>query len=442
MFYDFFAGLEDSLGEFKEEIREGVDTVALPMMDLERKRQTSLTIDLNGNVYINGVIRYGKSVFTKQLVRKLEAKANPDTKVVFFDVKNDTDNYLHEFYQTGDKVICYSDALEKQGYDCFKFNLIRELRQAEDPETELKEIVEILLEDSMSESGDGKFFWQAAGQIFQGFVNTVLHAYGDCPSNRIIIQDMKGVSIEQLKTHLLKWPGNANIVRDYLGGGEKGEMSRMTQSIMACFSELLDVFRGNFCIDGEDTITDFLAGKYGGRLFLEYDYASKASSNKFFRYFLHKIIQSKLSREADSLQKIVMVLDEVSVLDAPFSLTDGLLVGASQGLQIILCSQSIERLYGISHVKNIEHSTNAILSGFSTIVTFHTGDPESERKLQEIFGERYIERVQLPLSRRDFAKQEVLREKWLTSEKLAKMGVGEFFAKRKEKDPVHGRLIL
>lgn len=442
MYYDFYENLHSfaDVNVFRQKTVTG-DTVTLNMLDLDSGENTGLDIDINGNVYINGVVRYGKSCMIQKIARQIEKKYSPESKLVYFDVKDD---YISNFYRSGDKVVSYSDSLPNGPYDYFKFNLIRELRLSEDPDAELKEIVEILLEDFIS-GGENDFFWKAAGMVFRGFIATIIHTYNNCPTNIQIISDIKHAGLVQLINHLLRWNENKNIVRDYLGGTTYKPdmpMSKMTQSILACLSEILDLFGGNFYSDGQDTITEFIAGKYGRRIFFEYDYARKASSNVFFRYLLHKIIQNKLSMYSSPAQKIVMVLDEIGVLDAPFGMMDGLLIGAARGLQFIVCSQSLERLYGISHNKNIEHSTNALLSGFATIVTFHTGDIETEKKLQEIFGERYIQRIQLGFSRRDAAKQDVISEKWITSEKLACMGVGEFYAKNKNQIPVHGRLIL
>lgn len=434
MFYDFYGSGNCNMAK-KEELQEVTENmVMLPMINLDSGKAGDLQIDLIGNVYINGVVRYGKSCMAQKIAERIEEMYPSSAKLVYFDVKDD---YISRFYKTGDKVISYSDRLPNGNYNYFKFNLVRELRLSEDPDAELKEIVEILLEDFKA-GGENDFFWTAAGMVFRGYIAAIIHTYNNCPTNRQIIRDMKNAKVEQIASHLLRWEGNKNIVRDYL----REEESKMTQSILACFSELLDLFGGNFCTDGQDTIAEFMEGEYGRRLFFEYDYSRKASSNVFFRYFLQKIIQSKLSMYSNPEHKVVMVLDEIAVLDAAFGLMDGLLIGAAKGLQFIVCSQSLERLYGISHKRNVEHSTNALLSGFATIITFHTGDPQTERKLQEIFGTRYIQRIQLGFSRKDSARQEVIPENWLTSEKLAGMGIGEFYAKLKNQDPVHGRLVL
>lgn len=298
-----------------------------------------------------------------------------------------------------------------------------------------------MLVADQKERANDPFFCMAAAQIFRGYIETIIHCYSNNPTNKVIIQNLKMMSLSQLKEHLLKWPANRNIVRDYLGEKEK-EMTKMTQSIMACLTELLDLFSGNFCDEGEDTIHDYISGSYGRRLFFEYDYGRKESSNAFFRFFLSKLIRSKLSQMANREQKFIFFLDEIAVLNGDFGLMDGLTIGAGNGLQIIVITQSLEKLYCLSPQLNNGHITNASLAGFASVVTFRPADIESIKKLEEIFGEKEFQRITFGISRYTSSTAEVVRQNNVSSKEFSKLGVGEFYAKIKNNPLVHGKLVL
>ena len=258
----------------------------------------------------------------------------------------------------------------------------------------------------------------------------------------MLIKNLKIMSLSKLKEHLQKWPENNHLVRDYLGQDDTNAMSKMTQSIMACFSELLELFDGNFSAGGEDTIADYISGAYGARLFLEYDYNRKESSNAMFRFFLNKLIRHKLGRNCDKSQKVVLFLDEIAVLGGDFGLMDAVTIGAGNGLQVVVVTQSLEKLYCVAPQLNNEHITNASHAGFASFVTFHPGDAETIEKMADIFGEEEFQRISFGMSRYQEPGSEIIRQNRVTSDQFATLNVGEFYAKIKGNEVVHGKLIL
>ena len=71
--------------------------IHLKMKNLEKHCTEELEVDLNGNILINGVTRYGKSVFAQSIANQIEKIDNADIRV-YFDVKND---YISKFYRKG-----------------------------------------------------------------------------------------------------------------------------------------------------------------------------------------------------------------------------------------------------------------------------------------------------------------------------------------------------
>lgn len=407
------------------------DTIYLKMINLEKHRAEELELDLNGNLLINGVTRYGKSVFAQSIAKQIEKRNHADIRV-YFDIKKD---YISRFYREGDKVVSFHDNLGPYNY--FKWSLIKEVRNSDNPDFEIKEIVNMLLEDRLS-GKDNDFFYKAAAKIFSGYVLSIVHTYKNNPSNQVLIHNLKVSTSNMIKDVLQRWFPNNYIVRDYMGDVK----SKMTHSIMACLSELIDLFGGNFCEDGEDTIAEYLNGTYGTRLFLEYDYDRKASSNVFFRFFLNKIIRYKLSQNTDRAKKCILFLDEIAVLNGDFGLMDAVTMGAGNGLCLIVVTQSLEKLYCAAPQMNNTHITNASFAGFASFITFHPGDSETIDKMVNIFGEEEFTRMTLSLSRYQTPTCEVVRQNKVTSDKFVSQGVGEFYAKIKGNEVIHGRLVL
>ncbi len=418
----------------KEKIKcvpKSQNIIHLKMKNLEKHCTEELEVDLNGNILINGVTRYGKSVFAQSIANQIEKIDNADIRV-YFDIKND---YISKFYREGDKVVSFRDNLG--AYNYFKWNLVKEVKNSDNPEFEIKEIVNILLEDRLS-GKENDFFYKAAAKIFSGYVLSIIHIHKNNFSNQLLIHNLKVSEPDMIKKVLGTLPENYYIIRDYM----ENVQSKMTQSIMACLGELLDLFGGNFCEDGEDTIAQYLNGAYGTRLFLEYDYDRKASSNVFFRFFLNKIIRYKLSQNTDRTKKCMLFLDEAAVLNGDFGLMDAATLGAGNGLCLIVVTQSLEKLYCIAPQMNNNHITNASLAGFASFITFHPGDTETINKMVNIFGEEEFTRMTFGLSRYQTPICEVVRQNKVSSDKFASQSVGEFYGKIKGNEVIHGRLIL
>lgn len=73
-----------------------------------------------------------------------------------------------------------------------------------------------------------------------------------------------------------------------------------------------------------------------------------------------------------------MALDEVPEIGQEILLEQGVTVGRENRLEVIVSTQSLEKLYAIAPDLNpskTEHYTNAMLAGFTTYACFQAGDP-------------------------------------------------------------------
>ena len=125
----------------------------------------------------------------------------------------------------------------------------------------------------------------------------------------------------------------------------------------------------------------------------------------------------------------MLVLDEISELEHDFSLMQGVTVGREYGLQVILSTQSLEKIYSILPEKHGDHYFNAALAGFPVLMTFQPGDPQSIEVLQKLFGKERRQTLTMPLSRYDKPMITTELQPIVRDEDFASLDVGECYVK-------------
>lgn len=430
MFYEAI-GLLDNAAEPKwPEADAYINAVQLP-----QKSPIQIPV-INTNTLFLGVTGYGKTTAMKSWL-DAAITTEDDPYMVFLDVKKDWQCYR----RPDDKVITYSDRIGIQSGSYFKWNMIKEFRQADEPDAMIASIAGILSKE-LYEDSNNRFFVDAAKYTFIGFNKVIVHCFKNNPTNRQVVEGMKSMTYKQLIDHLLLYPENRNLVRDYFGyhGGEYKAPKRLGD-IMSFLTDMLEKFMGLFCSDGEDTIQEYMEGKYGHRLFLVWDFAKKDVMNDFMCLFLKQIIDEKLSQKSNYTQHLTMVMDEGPSLGSGFGLMEAVTVGRGCGLSVILSSQSYEKLYCLAPKHNGEHITRSSLAGFSVIVTFHPGDGETIDILQRLFGTRRKVVYTMPLSRYGQPGCEYVTEPCVSDEEFASLKMGECYVKIKAAAPVRVKMI-
>lgn len=392
------------------------------------------------NILITGKTRSGKTTFTKAYIKPLILEKD-EPYSVFFDIKDD----FREYIRPQDKVIMFSETVIPGG-NYFKWNMIREIRKSEDWEAELDELTGILFEDLLDDSRN-RIWVDGARVVFKGYIKTILYCHKNSPSNGRVISGMRFMSHSQFINHLAKYRPNYSLLKDYFeydperNGNYK--FPKKAGDIMFFLQNVLAKFGGTYnSEDGEDTIFDFLNDAYGRRLFMIYDYKKRESSSLFFRYFLKKIIDERLAQNVDRSKKVLMVLDEIAELEHDFGLMQALTIGQGNYLQIIVCTQSLEKMYCIAPDRHTDHITNASLAGFRTHATFLPGDPQTVEIMQKLYGNRRKEMMTMPLSRYGQPISTLVTEPMITEEAFAGLGTGECYIKIREAEPVHVKIAL
>lgn len=386
------------------------------------------------NVLTTGTTGTGKTVsFTLPAAEQL-LLADPKTKGVFFEIKH---AFLDRFFTSGDKVLVQNPATVPSER-LFRPCLIKEIRQAPDREAEMRQIAEFLFADLLRGANQNRAWVEGARNTFTGVLRVIIDCYPqENTSNRVLIQALRRMPLTDLLSYLSRHPRNRSMLqKDFGFDPEQAGSYRPTRragDIMFFFNQVLERFTGSFLLDGDDTVCDFLQGRYGRHLFLLYDLASAEISRPFFLYYLKKIKDYKLSNSHPGSDPILMVLDEIDKLAdggvaADFGLYQAATLGREYGLQLLVTSQSHENLYGLSPEFN-EHITVGGLSGFPVQLAFRPGDPSTIQTLQTLYGSAYREHLVLPASRYAQPQMKYEMEPVVTDAEFASLGLGEAYLK-------------
>ena len=216
--------------------------------------------------------------------------------------------------------------------------------------------------------------------------------------------------------------------------------------ILIILSAVLQHFSGSFISDGQDTISDYLHGETNKRLFLFYDLSKKASAGIFYRMILRKLIDGKLSYSSDRSHKLLLVLDEVAEIGGDFDLLSAVTIGRAQGIQVLLGTQSLQKLYTIAPLDKgqsvSEHLLQASLAGYNSMFCFQPGDAATINILQKLWGEKRKKLMVMPLSRYEKPHIQIQTEPCVTDEEFSSLGVGECYVKISDCEPERVRILI
>lgn len=406
------------------------------------------------NQLITGTSGYGKTVFTKKSVHAL-INRNPQRYIVFFQIK--PDDFTEEFLRPQDKVISYSSDVQGNisrnntispfPWNVFRWNMIKEIRSCVRSEWEsiLDEISMILFSDIMQDSRN-RIWADGARNTFKAYVRVILYKYSNNPSNFKLIGAMKAMNRIEFLKFLAQYKPNRSMLKDNFDFDadhcEKYVMPKRGMDIFFFLQNVLDKFGGTFLSeDGDDTIYDYMHGRYGERLFILHDHKKRNSSKLFERFFLKYMCDEMLSRSSDFDGQMLWVLDEIDKIEYDFGLTQAVTLGRQFHLQVIVSTQSLESLYAIAPEMQGEHLTNAALAGFPMTVTFHPGDPHTIETMQTLYGKCMKQTVSMPLSRYDKPTVMTQMQPIVEDSDFASLDVGECYVKIRSEKPVRVKII-
>lgn len=356
------------------------------------------------NALTFGTVGTGKTSSYTEQAAEILLSADPELKGVFFEIKR---TFIDRFMGPEDKVITHNPHAVPQA-NLFVPNIIKEIRQAVDPEAEMRDFAQFLFSEFLNGANQNRAWIEAARNTFIGVLRTIVDCYPDVnTTNRTLVNALRRMPIGDLLAYLARHPRNLSMVQKDWGYAPNHPNdyvpTKRAADISFFLNQVLESFSGSFVMDGEDSLHDWLNGKYGRNLFFLYDLASAEISRPFFLYYMKKIKDYKLSNVRKATPPILMVLDELDKLAdggkaADFGLFQAANLGREYGLQILLTTQSIENLYGLSPEFN-DHVTTGGLAGYPYLISFRPGDPSTLSSLQKLYGSEYKEHLVLPASR-------------------------------------------
>jgi type IV secretory pathway TraG/TraD family ATPase VirD4 len=327
---------------------------------------------LSKHVLFLGGIGTGKTNAMMQLVQALRNRVGPDDVFVIFDTKGD---FLREFYRPGDAVITSDPGALDGGV---VWNLFRDLLD-QDPAARSDQIYEIastVFSDELSHAGQNLFFAAAARDIFAAAVEAMSRE--DQPHSNADLRTRLEGSRADLRYLLDEHSDLAGSAR-YLEGD-----SQASDSILAFLQQTLNKsFSSAFRLPGDFSAREFVRGKRGRALFIEYDIAIGSRLLPVYRVLMDMAIKEALSLgRLGAPGSVFFVLDEFALLPQLAHVGDGINFGRSLGLKFIVGTQNVNQVlsaYG-------SETGQSILSGFGTVLAFRLMDDSSRDLVRQRFG--------------------------------------------------------
>lgn len=326
---------------------------------------------LSKHVLFIGGIGTGKTSAMMQLIRALRSSAGQDDVFVIFDTKGD---FLKDFYEPGDAVISNESG---KGPGEVVWNLFCDL-VAEDQGARGDQIFEVastIFSEGLAQAGENLFFAAAACDIFAAVVEAMSRE-GRPYSNADLRSRLEG-SREGLLDLMHEHADLAGTAR-YLEGETAPE------AILAFLQQTLNKsFSGTFRLPGDFSVREFIRGKRGRALFIEYDIAMGNRLLPIYRVLIDMAIKEALGLgRRQSPGSVFFVLDEFALLPKLSHISDGINFGRGLGLKFVVGTQNVSQVleaYGSG-------VAGSILSGFGTVFAFRLMDNSSRDLVRQRFG--------------------------------------------------------
>lgn len=343
----------------------------------------------DGSIFATGMPGCGKTFLLNLLISQTSEEKNAIH--IIFDVKGD---YLRKFRADDDYVLSVEDidGIPKKCHK--KWDLMSEVRNSKDPEMFINEFCANMF-SGISEHHSQPFFPEAAQKVFRELLKYYYRTTKGEISNKKLFDKIKEMDIDAIHNALMY--GNTadgisikNLLPKKAVNTYEGVLAEMHNTIDRCFSE-------NYCSDESDfSIKDFIRNGQGRKLFIEYSFEHKQSSENIIKLLLDIAMQESLGRR-DKSSNIYFYLDEFATLPTKLNFIRELsTVGRGLNVRVVACTQSISQLYDVYG----EYGGQALLSGFATYIAFKSNDENSIRYAVDCSGEEYVLVTHMHINRR------------------------------------------
>ncbi len=350
---------------------------------------------LSTHLLLLGGIGNGKTTVFNQIIEPLRRNMRPEDVMVILDTKGD---FYEKFYRPGDVVIGNSNQYE---HVSSVWNIYGEVMgrmpQSGEPyryqrkwDVNVKEIMKTLFKDRRSASQP--FFADAAADLIA----------------TKIISDLREGDLSKMHTHKLKEffmsaqvedydryvlnPANRDFAsrKEYYGDGTSPQALAVFAYINSMVSDcMIGVFGDEEGSGREFAMRDLVRRKGRRVIFVEYDLSVGEILGPMYRLLYDQALKEALGRSANDSGRetgnVFLICDEVRVAGQLSHLENALNYGRSLGVKVIAGLQSVDQIYDIYGTEK----GKVILSGFSNMFCFRTGDAETRQFISEHFGKNY-----------------------------------------------------
>lgn len=382
-------------------------------------------VGLGKHILFLGSIGSGKTVGMSALVDSIRAQVGADDVLVFFDSKGD---YIDRFYRPGDVSLAAAEQAAFPGG--VRWNLFREF--AGIPPERVPELANELCASLIGEVEDGagsnNRIWTSMAQDLLSALITAYVRGGRDFSNADIRAMSDRLSVAQMRA-IIEPHADLKGTLQYIAKDD----SNTTVSVLIFLQQAIRrVFSSSFREPGAFSVREFLRGRGGRALFLEYDVALGSTLAPVFSTLLDIALKESLGRDRPS-GRVFVILDEFALLPPLRHADAGLNFGRSLGLRFVVGAQNVGQLfdrYGAG-------LATSILGGFGTVFAFRLFDQPSRDFVSQRFGRNQkLVRYDAALRNRGIGEQLVqgnVIEDW----DLSTLRVGQSIVGLPEGPPFH-----
>jgi len=363
-------------------------SISLPGKYNQQKYDLKLDSDfLSKHLLLVGETGCGKTNVINYLVHQIKQNITENDVLIIFDTKGD---YLKKFYSQGDYVVSNS---ENNSIVSKKWNIFKEILIDGYDDNKIynnaNEIISSLFKETIEKSNQ-PFFPNAAKDILVSIIIAIIRLGKDDENfklkyfnNKALKQYLDQITAEKISSLLSKNIfSDLSSVLSYIGDGT----SDQSLGVMAEMQSVVrKIFVDSFADDGRFSVRNLVREKGGKTLFIEYDLSLGETLLPIYRIIFDLALKEALGR--NKLEgNVYLICDEFKLLPNLHHIEDGVNFGRSLGVKIIAGIQSVEQLYDVYG----EYKGKSIVSGFSSLFAFRTGDSTTREFISNKYGKNIV----------------------------------------------------
>lgn len=356
-----------------EKIPKGKITLPVEMIDYNNQKVYIPFDYIDQHLLICGSTRSGKSTLLKNLLNKFIKVDNTNSLYVLLNVKHDFDDLKDSIhFSLRNSEVAWNVLKDYVNHDENERNLY------------LEGIVSEMFMDTQKNTNNA-FFSDTSKEILSTLIRYLGEKIKKDPNlftNVQIKQWLNCLSVRDIQEICISM-GKGSIANYYL---YSDKINGQSAAILSTLNNTVERF---FFQEGKKqvSIKELLNSKHK---FLVLDYDVSYDRAAFFRLILNLIIKEKINRNNNTKRRVILVLDEFSVLNGKVDLNLALNVGAGCGLFTILCSQTIQQFYMLTENKT-SFEVETLLAGVKNQIFFQNSDPSTTEYIKKISGQKIFE---------------------------------------------------